>query len=316
MDRLLSMQVFEKVATESGFAAAARILDMSPATVTRLVNDLEEHLGTRLIQRTTHKLVLTESGHLYLQKLKHILEEVNDAHVMVQNSSEELIGTLNILSTPLLATKILAPLTGRWRTQHPQVTLDVSIDPFSYLRVEEFDLTLMSVEDTFDANIVARTIGKTERLLCGAPDYLSRAGMPQHPADLQGHDYLNFPWHKAAGHNSDHILRLSHVSGLVEAVNIPMSVTFQALSFDVLRIAMRSGAGLCLMPKRLVQRAIQNGALVHVLPDWQAGSLVFYAALPSRKFIPKRSLAMLEALANQAQQIFPPAANIPANSSN
>jgi DNA-binding transcriptional LysR family regulator len=71
-----------------------------------------------------------------------------------------------------------------------------------------------------------------------------------------------------------------------------------------------------LMPKRLVQRAIQNGALVHVLPDWQAGSLVFYAALPSRKFIPKRSLAMLEALANQAQQIFPPAANIPANSSN
>jgi DNA-binding transcriptional LysR family regulator len=174
----------------------------------------------------------------------------------------------------------------------------------------------MSVEDTFDANIVARTIGKTERLLCAAPDYLSRVGIPQNPADLQRHDYLNFPWHKAAGHNSDHALRLSHVSGLVEAVNIPMNVTFQALSFDVLRIAMRSGAGLCLMPKRLVQRAIQNGTLVHVLPDWQAGSLIFYAALPSRKFIPTRSLAMLEALAIQAQQIFPPAANLPVISSN
>lgn len=305
MDRLLSMQVFEKVAAASGFAAAARVLDMSPATVTRLVNDLEDHLGTRLIQRTTHKLVLTESGHLYLQKISPILQEINDADVMAQNSSQELIGTLNILSTPLLATKILAPLAGRWRTQHPQVTIDVSIDPFSYLRVEEFDLTLMSVEDNFDGNIVARMIGKTERLLCAAPDYLSRAGTPTHPAELQDHDYLNFPWHKAAGHNGDHTLRLSHESGLIEAVNISMNVTFQTLSFDVLHIAMKSGAGLCLMPKRLVQRAILNGTIVHVLPDWHAGSLIFYSALPSRKYIPVRSLAMLEALAIQAQLIFP-----------
>ena len=309
MDRLLSMQVFEKVALENGFAAAARVLDMSPATVTRLVNDLEDHLGTRLIQRTTHKLVLTESGSLYLQKLKNILQEISDAEVLAQNSSEELMGTLNILSTPLLATKILAPMAGRWRAQYPQVLLDISLDPFSYLRVEEFDLTLMSVEDTFDANIVARTIGKTERLLCAAPDYLSRVGMPLDPSELQQHDYLNFPWHKAAGHNSSHTLRLRHGSGHGEAVNIPMNVTFQALSFDVLLSAMRSGAGLCLMPERLVQRAILNGTLTHVLPEWHAGSLIFYAALPSRKHIPARALAMLEALAIQAQFIFPPSLN-------
>jgi DNA-binding transcriptional LysR family regulator len=315
MDRLLSMKVFEKVATTGGFAAAARMLNMSPAAVTRLVNDLEDHLGARLIQRTTHKLALTESGHLYLEKLKHILQEINDAEVITQNSSGELIGTLNILTTPLLATKILAPLTGIWRTQHPQVTLDISIDPFSYMRVEEFDLTLMMVEDNYDGNIVARTIGKTERLLCATPDYLKRVGMPVEPADLQGHDYLSFPWHKAAGHHADHILRLSHASGLVEAVNIPMTVTLQALSYDMLRIAMRSGAGLCLMPKRLVQRAIQEGTLVHVLPEWHAGSLIFYAAFPSRKYIPARTLAMLEALAVQAQLIFPMNLNIPVQKS-
>ena len=89
-----------------------------------------------------------------------------------------------------------------------------------------------------------------------------------------------------------------------------MTVTLQALSFEVLRIAMRSGAGLCLMPKRLVQRAIQEGALVHVLPEWHAGSLIFYAALPSRKYIPVRTLAMLEALAVQAQLIFPMNSNL------
>ena len=305
MDRLLSMQVFEKVATTGGFAATARVLNMSPATVTRFVNDLEARLGTRLIQRTTHKLVLTESGLLYLHKLKQILLDIDDADTMTQNLSGELAGTLNILSTPLLAAKILAPLTGIWRTQHPQVTLDISIDPFSYMRVEEFDLTLMMVEDNYDGNIVARTIGKTERLLCATPDYLKRVGTLVEPADLQGHDCLSFPWHKSAGHHADHILRFSHESGAVEAVNIAMTVTLQALSFDVLRIAMRSGAGLCLMPKRLVQRAIQEGALVHVLPEWHAGSLIFYAALPSRKYIPVRTLAMLDALAVQAQLIFP-----------
>lgn len=315
MDRLLSMQVFEKVATTGGFAAAARVLNISPAAVTRLVNDLEAHLGTRLIQRTTHKLVLTESGRLYLQKLKQILLDIKDADVMTQNLSEELVGTLNILSTPLLAAKILAPLTGIWRTQHPQVTLDISIDPFSYMRVEEFDLTLMMVEDNYDGNIVARTIGKTERLLCAAPDYLKRVGMPSEPADLQRYDYLSFPWHKAAGHHADHILRLNHESGHVEAVNIPMTVTLQALSYDILRIAMRSGAGLCLMPKRLVQRALQEGTLVHVLPEWHAGSLIFYAALPSRKYIPARTLAMLEALAVQAQFIFPTNSNLPVSKS-
>lgn len=304
------MQVFEKVATTGGFATAARVLNMSPATVTRFVNDLEARLGTRLIQRTTHKLVLTESGLLYLHKLKQILLDIDDADTMTQNLSGELAGTLNILSTPLLAAKILAPLTGLWRTQHPQVTLDISIDPFSYMRVEEFDLTLMMVEDNYDGNIVARTIGKTERLLCATPDYLNRVGMPAEPADLQGHDYLSFPWHKAAGHHADHILRLNHESGVVEAVNIPMTVTLQALNFDVLRIAMRSGAGLCLMPKRLVQRAIQEGALVHVLPEWHADSLIFYAALPSRKYIPVRTLAMLDALAIQAQLIFPMNSNL------
>jgi DNA-binding transcriptional LysR family regulator len=305
MDRLLSMQVFEKVSSESGFAAAARVLDMSPATVTRLVNDLESHLGTRLIQRTTHKLVLTESGHLYLKKIKHIMQEISDAEILAQNSSEELIGTLNILSTPLLATKLLAPLAGRWRAEHPQVTLDISIDPFSYLRVEEFDITLMAVEDNFDANIVARAIGKTQRLLCAAPQYVSRAGVPADPTELQRHDYLNFPWHKAAGHNSGHTLRLSHASGLIEAVNVPVNVTFQALSFDVLLGAMMAGAGICLISKHLAQPYLQHGALIHVLPDWYAGSLNFYAGLPSRKHIPARVRAMLDALTIEAQRIFP-----------
>jgi molybdenum-dependent DNA-binding transcriptional regulator ModE len=168
-DRLLSMQVFERVVSEGGFAAAARALDMSPAVVSRLVGDLEEHLDTRLIQRTTRKFALTESGNVYLQKLKVILQEVSDAAVAAQNSSGVLTGTLHILATPLLASFFLAPLAATWCIKYPQVTLEVSVDPFSYMRVEEFDLTLMLVEADFDADIVARVLGRSKRLCAPLP---------------------------------------------------------------------------------------------------------------------------------------------------
>ena len=304
MDRLLSMQVFEKVVAEGGFAAAARALDLSPAVVSRLVGDLEEHLETRLIQRTTRKLALTESGNIYLHKLKGILQEVNDAAVAAQNCAGVLGGTLHILATPLLATYFLAPLTTAWLQQHPEVVLDISVDAFSYARVEEFDLTLMAVEEGFDADIVARVLGRSERLLCAAPSYLCRAGTPQHPSELHGHADLRFPWHLALGHGNGHSLRLSPVAKHVEPVNVEMKMVLQSISVDVLLRATLSGAGLCLLAKHLVQQHLRYGRLVHILPQWQAGGLIVYAALPTRKFVPARVTAMLDFLTMAAQKVF------------
>ena len=298
------MQVFEKVVAEGGFAAAARTLDMSPAVVSRLVGDLEEYLETRLIQRTTRKLALTESGSVYLHKLKGILQEVKDAAVAAQNSSGVLAGTLHILATPLLAAYFLAPLTTAWLQQHPEVVLDVSVDAFSYARVEEFDLTLMAVEENFDADIVARVLGRSERLLCAAPSYLSRAGTPHHPSELHGHANLRFPWHLAPGHGNGHGIRLSPVAKHAEPVNVEMKMVLQSISIDVLLRATLSGAGLCLLAKHLVQQYLRDGRLVHILPQWQAGSLIIYAALPTRKFVPARVTAMLEFLTLAAQKVF------------
>jgi DNA-binding transcriptional LysR family regulator len=304
MDRLLSMQVFEKVVAEGGFASAARALDLSPAVVSRLVSDLEEHLDTRLIQRTTRKLALTESGIVYLHMLRRILQEINDAEVVAQNSSGVLAGTLHLLTTPLLASYFLAPLAALWREQHPEVMLEVSVDPFSHLRVEEFDLTLMAVEEYYDADTVARVLGRTESILCAAPRYLNRAGMPEHPGDLHVHDYLKFPWKKAPGQGNGHGIRLTHVMTYTEPVDVEMRVVLQSLSFDVLFRAALAGAGLCLLSRHLAQPYFRDGALVHVLPQWRASSLVIYAALPTRKLVPARVVAMLDFLSTAAQQVF------------
>jgi len=304
MDRLLSMQVFEKVVAEGGFASAARALDLSPTVVSRLVSDLEEHLDTRLIQRTTRKLALTESGLVYLQMLRRILQEINDAEVAAQNSAGVLTGTLHLLTTPLLASYFLAPLAARWREQHPEVMLDVSVDPFSHLRVEEFDLTLMAVEEDYDADTVARALGRTESILCAAPRYLRRAGTPDHPRDLHAHDYLKFPWEKAPGHSSGHGLRLTHELADTEPVDVEMKVVLQSLSFDVLFRAALAGAGLCLLSRHLAQPYFRDGALVHVLPQWRAGGLSIYAALPTLKLVPARVVAMLDFVSKAAKQVF------------
>lgn len=305
MDRLLSMQVFEKVVEEGGFAAAARALDLSPAVVSRLVSDLEDHLNTRLIQRTTRKLALTESGEIYLERLKGGLRELQDAATAAQNNSGALSGTLHILATPLLASHFLAPLAYAWQEQYPQVSLDISVDPFSYLRVEEFDLTLMVVEEGFNANIVARVLGRSERFLCAAPSYLQRMGTPQHPNELRDHFDLRFPWHKAPGHTNGHRIRLTHADGNTAIVEVEMHAVLQSLNIDVLLAATLSGAGLCLLASQLVQPYLANGTLLPVLPQWQPDALTIYAALPTRKFVPARVLAMMDFASKAALKVFP-----------
>ena len=116
MDRLQAMKIFERVVEEGGFAAAARAMDMSPPVVTRMVAELEQHLGTRLLQRTTRKLALTDAGESYLQRVRAILHEIDDAEAAA--STRDLRGTIRIVAAPVLATNFLAPW---WRCGMPTI---------------------------------------------------------------------------------------------------------------------------------------------------------------------------------------------------
>ena len=136
MDRLQAMKIFERVVEEGGFAAAARAMDMSPPVVTRMVAELEQHPGTRLLQRTTRKLALTDAGDAYLQRVRAILHEIDDAEAAAVASTRDLRGTIRIVAAPVLATNFLAPMVALWHTHHPRLQLDISIDAFAVDRVE------------------------------------------------------------------------------------------------------------------------------------------------------------------------------------
>ena len=290
MDRLLSMRVFQRVVDDGGFAAAARALDMSPATVTRLFGDLEQHLGARLMQRTTRKLALTEAGELYLVRVRSILGEIDDAEAAVGSSTQELHGTVHVLATPVLASYVLAPNVVHWRARYPK--LDITVDPFPQTRVEEFDVTFMAADEGYDANVVARALSSSEWILCASPAYLQRAGTPLQPQDLERHEYLKFSRQQNGG-TSNRRLRLRPVQGPDEPVEVDMPVALQSISLDVLYRAALDGAGVAVLSRLLVSQHLASGALVHVLPDWINGRLTIYAAVPSRKLIPARTRAFL-----------------------
>src|SRR5690606_34099984 len=152
MDRLLAMQVFERVADQSGFAAAARALDMSPPAVTRLIAELEAYLGTRLFQRTTRKVSLTEAGEAYLARVRRILQDVEEADAVASAHTNELAGRLRLHTEPVLASYVIAPLLSRFRQTHPGIVVDIEVEAHRDPPIEDFDITLLGTDASFDAD--------------------------------------------------------------------------------------------------------------------------------------------------------------------
>lgn len=301
MDRLQAMKVFARVVDEGGFAAAARAMDMSPPVVTRMVAELEQHLGTRLLQRTTRKLALTDAGDAYLLRVRAILHEIEDAEAAAAASTRELRGTVHVLASPVLATYFLAPLVAQWRARYPRLLLDITTDNFVSSRVDEFDVTFIVVPEGFDGNIVARALFQGEAIVVASPDYLQRMGVPHEPEDLTMHQLLRDSG-VAMRAQTGRKLSLRHLRDEMPVQELDVPVALQSVSTDLLLRAALDGVGVAVMARLLVQPYLDSGALVHVLPDWMFARYTVYAALPTRRMLPARTKAFLDFVSEQIPQ--------------
>ena len=297
MDRLSSMRAFQKVVDVGGFASAARALDMSPAVVTRLVADLEEHLGTRLLHRTTRRVSLTEAGDAYLDRVRLILQELDEAHALVSSHTSELAGVLHLLAPPVLATHVLAPLVSGFRQAYPKILLDIDVESHREPPIEDYDISLRGASDSFDATVIARKVISTEAVLLASPSYLKRKGMPQAPEELSQHDCLRLK--PTTGRSRT--WRLLHALEVDRHVDIDIQPVLWANHNDTLMHAALDGAGITSTTVELAAPLLQNGDLVRVLNPWITGRLTMYAALPSRKFMPRRTQVFLEYLTEQTR---------------
>jgi len=194
MDRFQALTAFARVVETGSFARAAERLGVSVSSVSRLVADLEAHLDVRLLNRTTRRLSLTESGQAFFERCVQLLADLEEAEVAVTAASIVPRGTLRLTCSATFGARHLAPAIAAFAARHPQMRFDVELSERVVDLVEEgFDLAVR-VGETGSQNLVGRRIGTTRLVCCAAPSYLARHGEPLEPGDLTRHTCLTYEY--------------------------------------------------------------------------------------------------------------------------
>lgn len=278
MDRLQSMRVFAKVVELGSFARAAQTLEMSNTVVTRNIADLEAHLGTRLLNRTTRKLSLTETGQQYLERVRQILVDVDDADALASSSSARPSGTLRIYCHPGFGQAQLARLLPLYAQAFPEVVLDVTLADHTVDLVEQgFDVGIFLGLQKFDASMIARRLASASVVLVASPAYLARRGTPVTPQEVSGHDCLNFAYEQLRHHWP--------VQWENELVNVPVSSRMISNNGTVLRHACLAGLGIMIRSSFMFEDDVRSGRLVQLLQGHHLGQLAVNMVYPSRRLM-------------------------------
>ena len=272
------MEAFVRIVESGSFVGAAERLGLSTSSLSRLVAELEQHLGARLLNRTTRRLSLTESGQSYYERCVTLLADLAEAEAIAGQAAAEPRGTIRLTCSYGMAEQRVAPAIAAFAEAHAQVKFELVVSDRVIDLVEEgFDLAIR-VGAVGSDRLVARRLGSMRLLLCAAPSYLAQARNAVGaggPRPLQRLD-----------------LRLCHGAPPVafhrprgQAQEVRVSGTLHANSGDALRSAAVGGLGIINEPDFLLQDAVQRGELVRLLPDFESGSGEIWAVYPSRRHL-------------------------------
>lgn len=290
LDRLHSMEVFVKVVELGHFAHAAERLDMSTSAVSRAIAELEAHLDTRLLNRTTRRISLTESGRAYHERALQLLSDVEEAEAMVSGVASEPKGTIRLTCSVHFGVKYLAPAIGLFQAAHPDVHFDLTVsERFVDLVEEGIDLAVR-IGDLGNSNLVARKIGQMQLVTAASKKYLSRHGVPKHPNELASHNCLSYEyasikhvWPFRDGDGGDLRVR---IEGSARANNGEMLVAIAA-----------EGVGIVQEPDFVVNAFVSAGKLRPILKAFQPAPHPIYAVYPSRRHLSAKVRAFVDFLA-------------------
>src|SRR5437868_11810891 len=192
MDRIDAMQAFVAVADLQGFAPAARKLGLSPSGVTRLIAALEDRLGARLLQRTTRQVALTDVGARYLERVRRILADVEEAESSAQAERTRPSGRL-VVSAPIGFGRLhVSPVMSAYLTRYPEVSGELRLSDRMINLVEDGVDLAVRIGHLADSSLVARQVGQMRRIVVAAPAYLKRRGEPTSPEAITTHDTIQF----------------------------------------------------------------------------------------------------------------------------
>jgi DNA-binding transcriptional LysR family regulator len=267
------MQFFSLLVRSGSLSAAARELQVTTPAVSKRLALLEQHLGVRLLRRTTRRMALTEEGEAYLADARRILADIEALEGRLRGITEQPAGLLRVNATLGFGRMHIAPLISGFAREHPgvQVQLQLSASP-PPLTQDSFDVCVRFGEPP-DARVIARLLAPNRRLLCASPGYLARRGTPKTPADLARHDTIAIRqgdeaygvWRLRSGKRTETV----KVHGPLSSNDGEIAVQWAL-----------AGHGIVLRAEWDVARYLKSGRLREVLPNWQTPPADIYAVYP------------------------------------
>jgi len=292
MDTLDGFKTVIAVVETGSFTAAAERLGMSKALVSKYVGEIEKQLGIRLFNRSTRTLSLTEAGKSYYQGALSLSNEYAQLVDTVTGEQTNPRGLIRISTSVTFGDTVLAPKLPLFLKQYPDLKVEIQLTDRKIDMLEEGIDVVIRIGSVDDSNLIARQINHFPLILCASPDFIKKQGMPQSVSDLEAVNCIvdsNFrigkqwPFTDKNGHTQIVSIN-SNVS-----VNSPRSVRALAIA----------DAGIALVPKFIVQDALDQGLLVEILPEYKTISFGMFAIYPHRRYLPQKVRCFIDFLSEQ-----------------
>lgn len=281
MDRWTEMEVLVQINETGTLSGAADALGLSTSSASRYLASLEDRLGASLVMRNTRRLQLTETGRVYLARVRATLAQLADAEAAVGADMLAPRGVLRVSASVPFAVRHIAPLVHGFTERHPQVTLQiVASNRYVDLIDSQIDVAVRNREFEPDSAITIRRLARTRRVLAASPAYLLAHGPITHPHGLAARTMLVY-----SHANSPHELRFERGD---ETLAVPVRCLLESDDADVLRAAALSGLGPLVLPAYILHDDLRSGALVPLLDDWDLPSLTINLAYASRRHVPAK----------------------------
>ncbi|MBE7213023.1 MAG: LysR family transcriptional regulator [Gluconacetobacter diazotrophicus] len=288
LDDLNELKTFRAILVAGSLSAAARGLGVTLAVVSKRLLTLEKRAGVRLIQRSTRSLRATEEGARLLGTVERALAAIEDGERVLAGGRDEPVGLLRVTAPVSFGRRCVAPVLGELARRHPLLSVSLGLtDRVVDLVGEGFDVAVR-IGTLADSSAVMRRLADNRRVLVAAPNYLDRAGRPDAPETMAGHDFLRYggavePW------------RLHGPDGRTTSIEaIPR---LQVDNGDTVHDWALSGFGIMFKSELDVVEDLAAGRLERVLPGWHGGESPVVALFPSARHMPLRTRVLLDALA-------------------
>lgn len=280
MDQLSAMRAFIRVVEAGTFTSAAESLRMPKPTVTKLIQSLETHVSTKLLNRTTRRVTVTPDGAAYYERALRLITELEELDGSMALSRINPKGRLRVDVGTSLAILVIIPALASFYERYPEIQIDLGVTDRPVDLVGENVDCVIRGGNLSDQSLIARRIAEMNFITCAAPSYLQKHGEPQHPSDLQsGHNVVNF-FHPRSG-------RPLPPDFVLDNQRVEIDANYQIAVNDSLAYVTAGieGLGIVQAPFFMLHKELESGRLVRILKDWRSEPVSVYVVYPPNRHL-------------------------------